>query len=358
MKNKKYFISILLLITLGTIIIKSIWFWDDTVLFLSSLKAILTPFIIAIFIAYIFSVFVNNIESFLTKKLKNKRICNYLSVMIVYAIALILIFGFFRIICPHLVESISDLIQKLPSFFNSFIDYIDNADWINFKTIEQITKQADEFIKSAVASTLTTSVNILKSIYNLIFGFVISIYLSIDRERMKKTLSKTVKFLIKDDEKRNYFLTICKESDFIFKGFIINKSLDSFIIGILCYILCVIFHLPYAGLIALLVGVTNMIPYFGPFLGGIPSALLLACIKLKYGIIFGILIICLQQFDGLWLGPKLLKKVTGMGPVSIILSISVGGKLAGPIGMFFGVPIMAVIQNFFTRNDEKTIPED
>lgn len=357
MKNKKYFIYSLLLVALATIIIKSIWFWEDTVLVLTSLKTILTPFIIAIFISYIFSGLINKVDFVLRKYIKNDRTSNYLSVLIVYIFALFLILSFFMTVFPHLGKSIAELVQKLPSLLNSFINYIDNSDWINFKRIQEITKQADEFIKNALTSTLTTSFNIIKFVYNIIFGFVISIYLALDRKRLKAILLKVIKVLIKDKEKLLNFINICTESDSIFKGFIINKSLDSFIIGILCYILCIIFQLPYAGLIAILVGVTNMIPYFGPFLGGIPSALLLACIKLKYGIIFGILILCLQQFDGLWLGPKLLKKSTGMGPVSIILSISIGGKLAGPIGMFFSVPIMAVIQNLFTRNEQNIIPE-
>ena len=119
--------------------------------------------------------------------------------------------------------------------------------------------------------------------------------------------------------------------------------IDSFIIGILCAILMVILRLPYVSLISVIVGITNMIPYFGPFIGAIPGIVIILCINPIQALVFAIMILCLQQFDGLILGPKLLGDSTGMKPLWIIFAITIGGKFFGVIGMFLGVPVVAAL---------------
>ena len=119
--------------------------------------------------------------------------------------------------------------------------------------------------------------------------------------------------------------------------------IDSFIIGILCAILMTILRLPYVLLISVIVGVTNMIPYFGPFIGAVPGIVVILCISPIKALIFGIMILCLQQFDGLILGPKLLGNSTGMKPIWIIFAITIGGKFFGVAGMFLGVPVVATL---------------
>ena len=119
--------------------------------------------------------------------------------------------------------------------------------------------------------------------------------------------------------------------------------IDSFIIGVLCSILMTILKLPYVLLISVVVGITNMIPYFGPFIGAIPGIVIILCIDPIKALIFAVMILCLQQFDGLILGPKLLGDSTGMKPLWIIFAITIGGKFFGVIGMFLGVPVMATL---------------
>jgi predicted PurR-regulated permease PerM len=133
------------------------------------------------------------------------------------------------------------------------------------------------------------------------------------------------------------------ECNKIFSGFIIGKSIDSLIIGILCFILMTLFKMPYALIISAIVGVTNMIPYFGPFIGAVPGTIILLLMSPLRAFGFIILIFVLQQFDGLYLGPKILGDSTGLKPLWIIFAITLGGNLAGVLGMFFGVPIIAVI---------------
>ena len=158
-------------------------------------------------------------------------------------------------------------------------------------------------------------------------------------------------------------LTTLSECNKIFSNFVVGKFIDSSIIGVLCFILMNIFRLPYALLISAIVGVTNMIPYFGPFIGAIPGIVIILMISPLKALGFSVLILALQQFDGLILGPKILGDSTGLRPLWIIFAITVGGSFAGVLGMFLGVPTVAVIRYLFLgyirrRLDRKQIPYD
>ena len=144
-------------------------------------------------------------------------------------------------------------------------------------------------------------------------------------------------------EKVERVLTICRRANSIFVGFINGKIIDSAIIGVLCFVLCTIFKIPLALLISLFVGITNVIPFFGPFIGAIPSIMILLIVNPMAALKFTILIILLQQFDGNILGPKILGDSTGISAIWVLVSIVVGGGLFGFVGMLIGVPTFAVI---------------
>ena len=129
---------------------------------------------------------------------------------------------------------------------------------------------------------------------------------------------------------------------YILSAFLISKAIDSLIIGGLCCVIMNIIHLPYTVLISVIVGITNMIPYFGPFIGAVPGVLIYLCTSPKDALIFVIMIFILQQFDGLILGPRLLGQSTGLSPIWVIFGITVGGAYFGVVGMFIGVPMVAV----------------
>ena len=147
-----------------------------------------------------------------------------------------------------------------------------------------------------------------------------------------------------------------------FNGFLFGKSVDSLIIGILSLIAMSIIGLPYGLLLSVIVGVTNMIPYFGPIMGAIPGVIIYLVIEPKYAIIYVIMILILQQFDGLYLGPKILGDLTGIKPLWVIFGITVGGAYFGVLGMFLGVPVVAVIMHIIsvimeTKMKKKMIKE-
>ena len=136
---------------------------------------------------------------------------------------------------------------------------------------------------------------------------------------------------------------ILAECNRLFSSFVTGKFIDSAIIGVLCFILMTILQLPYTLFISVIVGVTNMIPYFGPFIGAVPGILILLFVQPFKALVFAIMVLCLQQFDGLILGPKILGESTGMKPLWIIFAITVGGSMFGVIGMFLGVPVVAIL---------------
>ena len=139
-------------------------------------------------------------------------------------------------------------------------------------------------------------------------------------------------------------LRTLKDCHNIFSGFIIGKSIDSLIIGLLAFVAMTILKLPYTVLISVIIGVTNMIPYFGPIIGAVPGAFILFIVSPTKCLIFIIMVFVLQQFDGLILGPKILGESTGVRPLLILFSITVGGAYFGPLGMFLGVPFFATVQ--------------
>ena len=174
-------------------------------------------------------------------------------------------------------------------------------------------------------------------------------YMLIDKPHLINNAKKLVYVLFGTD-KGDRIVTTAGECNKIFGDFIIGKMIDSLIIGVLCWIAMTVLNIPYALVISVIVGITNMIPYFGPFIGAIPGVVLLIIVDIKFAVIFGILIFILQQFDGLYLGPKILGESTGLRPIWIIFAITVGGWLAGVVGMFLGVPVVAVISFLIDRS--------
>ena len=175
---------------------------------------------------------------------------------------------------------------------------------------------------------------------------------------------KRVVFAFFKQERAEKLWNIAKRSIRIFSNFLDGKMIDSLIIGILCFICMMIisfFGVPgfaeCALLVSIVVGVTNMIPYFGPFLGGIPCVLLLCIYSLQSAIVFGILIIIIQQMDGNLIGPKILGDSTGLRPLWIIFAITIGGWFAGVVGMLLGVPCVAVITGLMEDTVDRRLAE-
>lgn len=352
--------------------LKVVWYWDDAKTNLGNILSTLYPFLLGLFIAYL----INPLVDFFNKKLfkglfriKKAGLSKGLSVLLSYILVISLITVCLFYIVPQIVESLMQLstfIESAQTGYNKIVDFMDNLNdqypqWklntvIDF--IEDIPEQMEKWLKELAVSVLpklySTSVSIISGIVNTLIAIMVSVYMLLDKPKLINNIKKAI-YAIFPESRADKILVVSAECNKIFGNFIIGKMIDSIIIGILCWIIMTIIGIPYALVISVIVGITNMIPYFGPFIGAIPGILLLLIVDFSYAVIFAILIVVLQQFDGLYLGPKILGESTGLRPIWIIFAITVGGSVAGVAGMFLGVPVTAVIAYLLSIAMEKKL---
>lgn len=328
------------------------------------LMRILAPVIFGLVIAYILMPVVNFIQrqlselSFFKKWTEKKRgnMVRGISVAftIVLAIGIVVILGY--MVVPQLVISVSQIIYRFPSYTRRVAEWFEymQADGQLSDDIQNLIKQGMELFQTWMKNDLyprimdginvftSSMMNIFGFFYNTVIGIIISIYVLMSTETFTGQSKKITYALFKPDM-ANAVIDVVRHSNQIFSGFIIGKLIDSAIIGVVCFIVLNLIHMPYAMLVSVIVGVTNIIPFFGPYIGAIPSVLLISLTDLKQGIIFLVFIIILQQIDGNILGPKILGNSTGLSPFWVIFAILLGGGLFGFPGMLLGVPVFAVI---------------
>lgn len=371
--NKKYFtisvytVCVVLICTLG---IRAIFNWAETSSFLSQLTGKLSPFLIGAFMAYVLNPLVKSIDEKLFYKrlhIKSKKIRGFSSILLTYIIVLGLVILFFLFIIPQLASSIYDLILALPSvdelrkMLYALEEHFPTVDW---SLIEKPINDALPGVVSKVTSLLTNliplvysaSVSVVQWLINLIISIIVSCYILSDRKLLAHNAKKLL-YVIVPQEKISSLMATVHECNSIFGGFIIGKMIDSLIIGSITLIVLTVLQFPFAVLISVIVGVTNMIPYFGPFIGAIPGFFIILIVNPKQSILFLLIILVIQQFDGLYLGPKILGNSTGLRPLWIIFAITAGGWAAGPVGMFLGVPCVAVIAYLLNRFLDKRLEE-
>ena len=344
---------IIALVALVAIIFLMIANWGVILNVLGKFLKILMPFILGFFFACLINPLVKLIKKGLNKvktgqamKLK-QGISVLLSYIIVIGVITILIIYIF----PQVKASVADLGKSIQNGYQYMIthekeindkiplfDLSGGIEYIKKFAYNKVINHSSDiipYVYQLSSSVLTTS-------YNVLMGLVISIYIILDKRKLKRSARKIV-YAISPRKKEEEVWETMKQCSHIFNGFLIGKMIDSLIIGIICLITMSILRLPYALLLSLIVCITNMIPYFGPFIGAIPGVLIYLFIDFRLALIFAIMILILQQFDGLYLGPKILGDQTGIKPLWVIFGITVGGAYFGVMGMFLGVPAVAVI---------------
>lgn len=352
---------------------------------LKYILSILTPIITGFVIAYVLNpimIFIENkiIYNIFKKSSKinknNKkvsRIIRFITTFFTVILFLLLLYGLVIMVVPQIIMNIQNIIDKVPLYSRNITSYYNNmlkqypyidamltnywSDITNWFVVKG--RPAIEGMISKTSTTLLGSIiNIFKSLLNFIIGIIISIYLLLDKEKFMAQSKKCIYAFMKE-EKANNFLNNLRYSNKIFGGFLSGKVVDSCIIGFICYICMIIFKFPYPALLSLIIGITNIIPYFGPFIGAIPTAFIVLLVQPRRFLIFVIFILILQQFDGNILGPKILGESTGLSSFWVIFSITIFSGLFGIIGMFIGVPVFAVIYSAFrTFVDERLVKKN
>lgn len=382
--NSRYFtISIYSIITvlIIAIIVRAVFFWESTSATLNALLSTLSPFFMGILIAFLINPLVSWMRKTVFKKwlhIRNDALNRLLAILFSYLIVIAAFTVGLVYLIPEIINSLTQLLNKMPEWANAIMDFVNGLSkkypQINFDYIEKSITSADSTLQATLnklishitTAIVSTGVSVVKFIINLLVAVIVSCYLIIDKKMQARGIKRVV-FAVFKEERAKKLWNVAKRSIRIFSDFFDGKMIDSLIMGILCFFCMLIISLfgvkgfPECSLlVSIIVCITNMIPYFGPFLGGIPSVLLLCIYSPKSALIFAILIIVLQQFDGNFLGPKILGDSTGLRPLWIIFAITLGGWAAGVVGMLLGVPVVAVItglmEDFVNRRlDEKNI---
>lgn len=339
---------------------------------INALIVISSPVLYGIVLAYLLTPIVNTLEKKLliplfTKSsamtVKKKKWMRFISVLMTVIIVILFIYGFFSILIPNLISSIRSISYAFPYYVSNLNHYLDKYFEANpdiealFNQLintysEEMNRYLNDNIIPQMESLLKTVslslISVLKAMWNLIIGLIISVYVLCSKETFSAQFKKVIYALFSTKNANSLIRDLRFTSD-TFIGFISGKIVDSIIIGIICFIGTSLLKIPYALLVSVIVGVTNIIPFFGPYLGGIPSALLILMINPIKCITFIIFILILQQVDGNFIGPKILGQSTGLTGFWVIFSITIFGGLFGVLGMIIGVPFFAVVYTMIRR---------
>lgn len=370
--NKKYFKLGLCLVMVAIITI--IFYRSSSRLDISitirETKEILAPFIYGIGIAYILNSGLKFLENKVFNKIKylenKKNLKRGLSITTAY----FLLFSFLIWLISYLIPEIQKSILDVSEYFqgldmNTVEKMIRENIPLKDEVVIEISSYISGLLKSfleefptyiknllpSIKSLLSSMKSIVSILLNLVVGIVVSIYILFDKEAIAKR-TKTILYAILPRKTSKGLIEFSKEANYTFEKFFVGKIIDSTIIGIIFFVGASLLKAPFAMLLSIIIGITNMIPFFGPFIGAVPVifiTLLFDITEPLKAVWIGIFILLLQQFDGSILGPKILGDSIGIKPIGIIFSIIVGGYMFGPAGMFFGVPIFAVIFSAFNR---------
>lgn len=326
---------------------------------LKKLSDILAPFVYGGVVAYLLRPLCNTYESFFTDIFpkKAKKFANGVAVILSLVTGLLVVYTLIIMIAPQLYQSILSLWNSLPDKINQFVTWAtatfgeDEELLYLFNTSSQkLMNELESWAKNTLVPYITNMVSgvgssvlkVLNFFYDLLIGLIVAVYLLGSR---KKFARQSV-LLVRSSMKREWadlFLNEVTFVDRMFGGFIDGKILDSAIIGVLCYIGCLVFKFPNPLLIAAIVGITNIIPFFGPFIGAVPSTFLILIEDPVKALWFILFVLVLQQLDGNIIGPTILGDRTGVSSFWVLFSIILFGSLWGIVGMVIAVPLFAVI---------------
>lgn len=332
---------------------------------LTKASSILISFILGFFIAFVLGPLNEKIEYLLFRQAKiSTKAKRILSSIITLVLALVIFSGFILISLPQLIESVTKLVNILPDYLTMAEEASDSLLTrlnINQSLAQLLSGYSDELFNKALSMAslylpqlLTYSIQLGSFILKFMIGLIIALYILIDKERFVNQFRK-LNFAYLPAEKAAKMIEFSQVCSRVFNRFIVGKALDSMIIGVLAYVGLAIFNFPFALLLSVIIGVTNMIPVFGPFIGAIPGIFILFIVDPVLVIWFCLFVFVLQQLDGNFIGPAILGDSLGLPTLWIMFAIIVGGGFYGVLGMFFGVPAFAVIYFYLKRSAERRL---
>ena len=344
--------------------------------FVETLVSLAMPFLLGFALAFLLGPVQRTIESFcrkfLFRKKERPKATRVLSSTGSITFLLALVYIFMKILMPQIISSVESIIGYVSAFLK------DNKEWLNSLLIrfDFLNVDGDELVVAweNIVSKLSGNITMLldnlfvisKGIVNTVFDLLVSVitafYILMDKHRIAAQIKK-IGYSIMKRETIESLIYWTRQANRIFAGFISGKIIDSVIIGVICYLGMLIFKMEYPVLISLVICVTNIIPFFGPFIGWVPCALILLLVNPMSALWFTVFVIVLQQLDGNVIGPHILGDSVGVSALSIMIAIVIGGGLFGFAGMLLGVPVYALGYAFFRaliyrKLADKNLPTD
>ena len=377
-QNRYVYIGLTMFLTfVGCLIFFDLFSSVNPTQILSALSGILPPFFIGFAIAYLLNPLMRFFEQKFFAPLIGKRspgkyrkLIRCLSVFFSLLIASAVIFFLLLLLIPQALASVVGIIQNTPLYLNTVTSLLDNFFRGNpdaLLLINDIFSKISENIQvwlSTIAAQIPAMLDAIANgvfgvidwMKNLVLGVIISFYVLYHKEKFVSQFKKTL-FALLPNRIASKSIRLFGEIHLVFGGFITGVLIDSTLVGILCFIGLSLMNMPYAVLISCLVGVFNIIPFLGPFLGGIPSAIIILLEDPKKVIWFVLFMVILQQFDGNIMSPKILGGATGLPTFWVLFAIIAGGGLFGFLGMLLGVPVFSVIYTLVSRAIDQRLIE-
>ena len=377
MKNDKYrtyicwgvtALTVLLLLVAAVFVVIR---WSLVAALGAKIAHILAPVIYGAVFAYLLNPVYNRVQAAVMKLTKDiipdekgrKRLGGFLGTLASMCLLVAVVVGLISMLIPQLISSIRGVMETLPSSINNLEIWLekilaDNPD-LEQQVMQHYGAAADYLqtwltnvvvpnIYRIIGSVSSGVVLVVRAVFDILIGLIVMVYLL----NMKEKLLAQAKMIIYGVFPLKIANKVIEEGRYVhqvFGGFIIGKLLDSLIIGLICFVLLGFANMPYVLLVSVIVGVTNVIPFFGPFIGAIPSAFLILLSDPMKCLYFLIFVLLLQQFDGNILGPKILGDSTGLSSFWVLFSILLFGGLMGFVGMIIGVPTFAVMYRLVTE---------
>lgn len=355
------------------IVIQALLHFGDITAALRGVVTALRAIIVGCVLAYLLYPLARFAEQFLLYHKVKKKAARTLSTLFALLILMVLLLMFAYFIIPQLVVSLPPLLQNLPSMIESFDSQITQflaEHGISTDVVSDVFQRVEDFFKgwlqddplAALAEVLTRAKNAAQGVLHFIIGIIVMVYVLLGRDQFVGQGKKLLYATVKRRTTCNAILYHLRNINKIFSGFVSGKLLDSLIIGIICGVVLSILRMPYTPLISVVVGVTNIVPVFGPFFGAIPSALLLLLTDPGKCVIFLIFIVILQQVDGNIIGPKILGDSTGLSAFWVLFALLLFNHIMGFWGMLLGVPLFAsfyyLLREFINAKlKKKDLPE-
>ena len=332
---------------------------------ISGMISTLRPFIIGGAMAYILNFMLKFYENLLSKWDKfdkqSKKVKRSVGLVLTYISASIMLYLFLQFVLPQLLDSILGLANSIPQYVkelsnitNELIGKVD----LDPQFIDVLMKQWNDLVNTVI-TIITNMVPVIgnwvlelsSSLFSIFIGVVVSIYMLIDKEKLLALCRKIV-FAFSSNERAKFILRIARISNDTFGKFLVGKIIDSLIIGVLTFCILSICKMPYTLLISVIIGITNIIPFFGPFFGAIPSVIIVLFVSPTKALWLVLIVFVIQQIDGNIIGPKILGDTIGISAFWILFSLLIFSKLLGFVGMIVGVPIFAVVYSLIKETVE------